>query len=155
MNTRAGKITCYTATWMRNRSIFSIIKPTFDIIFFQDLWRFAEIWVQNCFLLFLNNFRHLTITIFCSYQPPWLQEQYHVKWRPRYRNIRSVSWKLSCNAKTQFIFVFKKTKIWTYWTPLTIFVCLDTNKTKHQGASSKSVIYLKGLVLQALLRAFL
>ena len=37
------------AKWMWDRSIFSIIKPSFDIILFQDLWRFAQIWAQNCF----------------------------------------------------------------------------------------------------------
>ena len=41
-----------TGKWMWDKSIFSIIKPSFDIILFQDLWRFAEIWAQNCFYCF-------------------------------------------------------------------------------------------------------
>ena len=38
------------AKWMWDRSIFSIIKPSFDIILFQDLWRF-ECKIFSCYCL--------------------------------------------------------------------------------------------------------
>ena len=38
-----------TAKWMWHRSIFSIIDLSFVIVLFQDLWRFAQLWSQNCF----------------------------------------------------------------------------------------------------------
>ena len=40
----------FTAKRIWDRSVFSKIAPSFDILF-QDLWRFAQIWSQNCFLL--------------------------------------------------------------------------------------------------------
>ena len=55
-----------TAKWIWDRSIFSIIEPSFDIVLFQDLWRFAQICTDMLAKLFLvlllNKFRHITIT---------------------------------------------------------------------------------------------
>ena len=56
----------FTAKWIWDRSISSIIKPLFDIVLFLDLWRFAKICkdmsTKLLLLLFLNNIRHATIT---------------------------------------------------------------------------------------------
>ena len=49
-----------TAKLIWDRSIFSIIKPSFEIILFQDFWRFARnlqhMNARLFLLLFLNNF---------------------------------------------------------------------------------------------------
>ena len=41
-NLNSGPYSLFTGKWIWDRSIYSIIKPSFGIILFQDFWRFVR-----------------------------------------------------------------------------------------------------------------
>ena len=105
-----------TAKWIWDRSIYSIIKPKFDIIdiLFQDFWRFAQsckklaafarkivfviVFEQFCYR---NNNKNNFVSKCCKFlanlcKSSEILEQCHVKWWLKYRNNWSVSWRLGC-----------------------------------------------------------
>ena len=88
-----------TAKWIWDRSIFSIIKPSFDIILFPGLWRFAQIWAQICFCFDIQNSLMYTrisfLQIRVNLQKYWNHEC-HVNWWLYYRIYGSVSYSFSC-----------------------------------------------------------
>ena len=57
-----------TAKWIWDRSIFSIIKSSFDIVLFLDLWRFAQICCKApaCTSVSCN---HFTIQLVWTFLP--------------------------------------------------------------------------------------
>ena len=90
----------FTAKWIWDRSIISIIEPSFDIILFQDLWRFAQIW-SFCYCLAPKLFRNNNKIFLSSYLGKSVQIFINTETMPcqmmlNYRNNRSVSWRLSC-----------------------------------------------------------
>ena len=52
-----------TAKWIWDRSIFSIIEPSFDIVLFQDFWRFAQICTDMIWFLLLFGTKNCSETI--------------------------------------------------------------------------------------------
>ena len=101
MNKFFWKILPYTAKWIWDRSIFSIIKPSFDIILFSrflkictDLQAICSIERKIVFVIVSEQFCIHMLQISCKSSE--ILEQCHVKWWFKYRNDRSVSWRLSC-----------------------------------------------------------
>ena len=104
----------HTTKWIWDRSIYSIIKPTFDIILFQDFWRFTEICKKFAafarkivFVIvseqfcYRNNNKNNFVSKCCKFlanlcKSSEIVEECHVKWWLKYRYHRSVSWRLSC-----------------------------------------------------------
>ena len=103
MNNFFWKILPYTAKWIWDRSIFSIIKPSFDIILFSrflkictDLQAICSIERKIVFVIVSEQFCIHMLQISCKSSE--ILEQCHVKWWLKYRNNRSVSLRLSCNS---------------------------------------------------------
>ena len=83
----------HTAKWIWDRSIYSIIKPSFC----------SSISVVK---LFRNNNKNNFVSKCCKFlanlcKSSEILEQCHVKWWLKYRNNRSVSWRLSCTNFNQ------------------------------------------------------
>ena len=85
-----------TAKWISDKSKFFKIKPSFDIILCQDLWRFAQIFTDMSAKLFFvivarlelfKNNNNICANLCKSSQ---LLEQCHVNWWLIYWNNRSV-----------------------------------------------------------------
>ena len=103
-----------TDKWIWGRSIYSLFKPSFNIKLFQYFWRFSQICKKFAvfarkivFVIvseqfyYRNNNKNLFASKCYKYltnlcKPSEIVEQRHVKWWLKYRNNRSVSWKLSC-----------------------------------------------------------
>ena len=100
--------------WIWDRSIYSIIKPSIDMNLFQYFWRFTQICKKFAafarkivFVIvseqfyYRNNNKNNFVSKCCKFlanlcKSSEILEHCHVKWWLKYRNNRSVSWRLSC-----------------------------------------------------------
>ena len=87
----------------RDRSIFSVSKPSFDILLFQDLWRFKYLFLQVANLKLFRIQKQKFFEIICILQitailckSSEILKQYGDLWWLIDRNYRAVSWTLSC-----------------------------------------------------------
>ena len=92
---------------MWDRTIFSVIKPSYCFMIDEDLHRFTQIWEQNWFCYcFWTILQAVHLKLFRSNN----KNNFTLKWWLKYRNNRSVSWRLSCNClmkkKSQFFLKF-------------------------------------------------
>ena len=96
-----------TAKWIWDRSIYSIIKPSFDMALFQYFWRFTQICKKFAafarkivFVIvseqfyYRNNNKNNFVSKCCKFlanlcKSSEILEQCHVKWWLKYRNNRS------------------------------------------------------------------
>ena len=80
---------------MWDRTIFSVIKPSYCFMIDEDLHRFTQIWEQNWFCYcFWTILQAVHLKLFRSNN----KNNFTLKWWLKYRNNRSVSWRLSCNC---------------------------------------------------------
>jgi hypothetical protein len=116
-------ILLHRAKWIWDRSIFFIIKSHHLTIYCfrisENLHEICSIWAQNCFCycfwtilqqlaslkLFRNNNKNNFALKCCKFlanlcKSSEILEQCHVKWWLKYRNNRSVSWRLCCILKS-------------------------------------------------------
>ena len=119
----------------------SIIKPSYHLRISEDLHRFArnlqDMSEELFLLLFLNNFTTETVTKNNFERKCWkflanlcksleILEQCHVKWWLKYRNNRSVSWRLSLKEFPNGIINFGSQCCYAFQ-----LEALESNQGKH------------------------
>jgi hypothetical protein len=86
-----------TAEWIWDRSIFSIIKPSYCFRISENLQHMNATLFLLLFLNSKNNFALKSCKCLANLcKSSEILEQCHVKWWLKYRNNKSVSWRLSC-----------------------------------------------------------